>query len=92
MGVSKGRALEQLAARLGVGRLETMAIGDNWNDVEMLEWAGQAVLMGNASAELRTMAKLRGWKQAPHNDEDGVAVILERELARQAAQEMQEAR
>ena len=31
-----------------------MAIGDNWNDVEMLEWAGQGVLMGNAAAELRT--------------------------------------
>jgi Cof subfamily protein (haloacid dehalogenase superfamily) len=91
LGVSKGKALEQLAARLGVGRLETMAIGDNWNDVEMLEWAGQAVLMGNASTELRTMAKLRGWKQAPPNDEDGVAVILERELERQAAQQMQEA-
>ena len=92
VGVSKGWALEQLATRLGVGRLETMAIGDNWNDVEMLEWAGQAVLMGNASAELRTMAKLRGWKQAPPNDEDGVAVILERELERQATQQMQEAR
>jgi Cof subfamily protein (haloacid dehalogenase superfamily) len=90
-GVSKGWALEQLAARLGVGRLETMAIGDNWNDVEMLEWAGQSILMGNASVELRTMAKLRGWKQAPPNDEDGVAVVLERELQRQAAQQMQEA-
>jgi Cof subfamily protein (haloacid dehalogenase superfamily) len=92
VGVSKGWALERLAARLGVGRLETMAIGDNWNDVEMLEWAGQSVVMGNAAAELRTMAKLRGWKQAPPNDEDGVAVVLERELARHAAQQMQEAR
>lgn len=91
LGVSKGWALEQLAGRLGIGRLETMAIGDNWNDVEMLLWAGQGVLMGNASAELRTMAKLRGWKQAPPNDEDGVAVILERELERQAALQMQEA-
>jgi Cof subfamily protein (haloacid dehalogenase superfamily) len=90
-GVSKGWALEQLAARLGIGRLETMAIGDNWNDVEMLEWAGQGVMMGNASAELRTMARLRGWKQAPPNDEDGVAVILERELERQRARQMQEA-
>ena len=90
-GVSKGWALEKLAARLGVGRLETMAIGDNWNDVEMLEWAGQGVLMSNASAELRTMARLRGWKQAPPNDEDGVAVILEREMQRQSERQMQEA-
>jgi len=76
-GVSKGFALERLAARLGVDRKETMAIGDNWNDVDMLEWAGQAVLMGNAAQELRTMAKMRGWKQAPHNDQDGVAQVLE---------------
>lgn len=81
-GVSKGWALERLAARLGVDRRATMAIGDNWNDVNMLEWAGQAVLMGNAARELRTLAKMRGWKQAPTNDEDGVAVVLERVLVR----------
>jgi Cof subfamily protein (haloacid dehalogenase superfamily) len=83
-GVSKGWALERLAARLGIDRKETMAIGDNWNDVGMLEWAGQAVLMANAADDLRTMAKLRGWKQAPLNDHDGVAVVLEAMLARQA--------
>jgi len=76
-GVSKGWALERLADRLGVGRKETMAIGDNWNDVDMLEWAGQGVMMGNAAVELRTMAKMRGWKQAPPNDHDGVAQVLE---------------
>ena len=84
-GVSKGWALERLATRLGIDRRETMAIGDNWNDVEMLEWAGQAVLMGNAAQELKTKAKLRGWKQAPENDHDGVAVVLEAEAARLAA-------
>jgi len=62
-----------------------MAIGDNWNDVGMLEWAGQGVVMGNAALELRTMAKMRGWKQAPANDQDGVAVVLERALARKTA-------
>ncbi len=81
-GVSKGWALGRLAARLGVDRKETMAIGDNWNDVDMLEWAGQAILMSNASLELRGMAKMRGWKQAPPNDEDGVAVVLEAAIAR----------
>ncbi|HEU5457039.1 MAG TPA: HAD hydrolase family protein, partial [Terracidiphilus sp.] len=87
-GISKGWALERLAARLGVDRRETMAIGDNWNDEHMLEWAAQAVVMGNASQELRTLAKMRGWKQAPRNDEDGVAVVLERELARRVAAEV----
>jgi hypothetical protein len=62
-----------------------MAIGDNWNDVDMLEWAGQGVLMGNAALELRAMGKMRGWKQAPHNDEDGVAAVLETAVARRAA-------
>jgi hypothetical protein len=84
-GVSKGWALERLARRLGVDRKETMAIGDNWNDVDMLEWAGQGVMMGNAAPELRAMAKMRGWKQAPHNDEDGVAVVLEAAVARLSA-------
>ena len=83
-GISKGWALERLAARLGVDRKETMAIGDNWNDVGMLEWAGQGIVMANAAAELRTLAKMRGWKQAPSNDADGVAVALEAALARMA--------
>jgi len=84
-GVSKGWALERLARSVGIDRKEVMAIGDNWNDVEMLEWAGQAVLMGNAAQDLKTRAKLRGWKQAPPYDDDGVAVLLEAEAARLAA-------
>jgi hydroxymethylpyrimidine pyrophosphatase-like HAD family hydrolase len=83
-GVSKGRALERLAARLGVDRKESMAIGDNWNDVRMLEWAGQGIVMANAAAELRTLAKTSGWKQAQSNDADGVAVVLETVLTRLA--------
>jgi Cof subfamily protein (haloacid dehalogenase superfamily) len=84
-GVSKGWALQRLAARLGLDRQETLAIGDNWNDVDMLDWAGQGVIMGNAAAELRSLAKTRGWEQAPPNDEDGVAVVLEAVVAKVAA-------
>jgi len=84
-GVTKGRALERLAARLGVSPRETMAIGDNWNDVGMFEWAGQAVVMANAPADLRTLAKMRGWKQAPSNDQDGVARVLEAALRKVSA-------
>jgi hypothetical protein len=83
-GVSKASALKSLAARLGVDRKQVMAIGDNWNDVEMLEWAGQGVMMGNAEAELRTLAKTRGWKLAPTNSEDGVAAVLEAAVAMHA--------
>jgi hypothetical protein len=87
-GVHKGWALERLARRLGVDRKETMAIGDNWNDVAMLEWAGQAVVMGNASSELRTMARMRGWKQARTNDQDGVAVVLETVLKKHSGMQV----
>ena len=41
--------------------------------------------MGNAAQDLRTMAKMRGWKQAPPNDEDGVASVLEVATARTRA-------
>ena len=84
LGVSKGSALELLASRLGVDRKETMAIGDNWNDVGMLEWAGQGIVMANAAIELRAMAKMRGWKQTQSNDADGVALVLETALAKLA--------
>jgi hypothetical protein len=80
LGVGKGPALARLAARLGINQRETMAIGDNWNDVGMFEWAAQPVVMANAPAGLRTLAKTRGWKQAPPNDHDGVAQVLEAAL------------
>jgi Cof subfamily protein (haloacid dehalogenase superfamily) len=79
-GVSKSSALERLANRLGISQAETMAIGDNWNDESMLDWAGTGVLMGNATDDLRTMAPGRGWLIGPTNDEDGVAVMLERAI------------
>jgi len=80
-GVSKRSALERLALRLGIAREETMAIGDNWNDEAMLDWAGTGVLMGNATEELRNLAPQRGWLVGPTNSEDGVAVMLERAIS-----------
>lgn len=81
-GVSKATALESLAAALGIDRSEVMAIGDNWNDLDMLEWAGQSFVMANASTEMRAHAKTRGWKQTARNDDDGVAIALEAAVAR----------
>jgi hydroxymethylpyrimidine pyrophosphatase-like HAD family hydrolase len=49
-----------------------MAIGDNHNDVEMLEFAGHPVIMGNACEELRG----RGWSVTLGNDQCGVAAAL----------------
>jgi Cof subfamily protein (haloacid dehalogenase superfamily) len=80
-GVCKRYALERLARRLGIAQEETMAIGDNWNDESMLDWAGTGVLMGNATEELRSMASTRGWRVGPTNVEDGVAVMLEKAIA-----------
>jgi Cof subfamily protein (haloacid dehalogenase superfamily) len=88
-GVTKGWALARLAERLGVERKETMAIGDNWNDVEMLEWAGQAVMMGNAAQDLRTLAKARGWKQAQPNDREGAAQAIEEALRKVASAKLE---
>jgi hydroxymethylpyrimidine pyrophosphatase-like HAD family hydrolase len=58
-----------------------MAIGDNFNDVEMLGWAGHPVLMSNAPAELLEMAGGRGWRLTASNDQDGVARAVARALA-----------
>jgi Cof subfamily protein (haloacid dehalogenase superfamily) len=74
---SKGHALEEYARSLGLGAAEVMAIGDNFNDQAMLEFAGSAVLMANAGVEMRALADQRGWAIALSNDEDGVAATLE---------------
>jgi Cof subfamily protein (haloacid dehalogenase superfamily) len=69
---SKGHALERWAAHRGFRREEVMAIGDNHNDVEMLEFAGHPVIMGNACEELRG----RGWSVTLGNDQCGVAAAV----------------
>jgi hypothetical protein len=71
-GCSKGHALARWAAHRGYHREEVMAIGDNHNDVEMLEFAGHPVIMGNACEELRS----RGWSITLGNDKCGVAAAL----------------
>jgi Cof subfamily protein (haloacid dehalogenase superfamily) len=71
-GCSKGHALERWAAHRGFQREEVMAIGDNHNDVEMLEFAGHPVIMGNACEELRA----RGWSVTLGNDACGVAAAI----------------
>ncbi|WP_353072267.1 HAD family hydrolase [Tunturiibacter gelidiferens] len=76
-GCSKGSALLRLAETHGVKAEEILAIGDNWNDVSMLEVAGQAVLMGNAPEDLKAMAAERGWVMGRRHDEDGVAEAIE---------------
>jgi Cof subfamily protein (haloacid dehalogenase superfamily) len=75
-GCSKGHALERWARHRGFAREQIMAIGDNYNDVEMLEFAGTPFIMGNACTEL----KARGWFETASNDQNGVATAVERVL------------
>jgi Cof subfamily protein (haloacid dehalogenase superfamily) len=75
-GCTKGSALAQWAGRLGVARHDVMAIGDNLNDLAMLEYAGRPVVMGNAAPEL----KARGFPQTGTNDEGGLAEAIRAHL------------
>lgn len=72
--VDKSEALGFLCARWGVEIGEVLAIGDNWNDREMLLTAGKGCVMGNADPELRAL----GLEVLPGNDDDGVAYAVER--------------
>ena len=72
--VSKGAALRNWASRQGYTPGEVMAIGDNFNDLEMLSFAGIPVVMGNSVAEMRA----DGWHVTGTNDEGGVGQAIER--------------
>jgi Cof subfamily protein (haloacid dehalogenase superfamily) len=75
---TKGQALAWRAAQLGLTRDEVMAIGDNFNDLGMLEYAGLAVVMENAVSGLKT----RGWHVTGHQNDGGVAAAIERFVLR----------
>ena len=76
--VGKAEALAFLQERWGLGAAETLAIGDNWNDREMLEGAGLGLVMGNAEPGLHAL----GLPVLPTSDEDGVAVAIEQHVLR----------
>jgi Cof subfamily protein (haloacid dehalogenase superfamily) len=76
-GVNKGAALEELAAELGVGADEVVAFGDYPNDLPMLAWAGTSIAPGNAHPDV--LAEVD--EVTAPNDEDGVALAIERLLA-----------
>ena len=72
--VSKGHALARLADHLGLSPRETIGIGDNDNDLELVERAGLGVAMGNASPAVKTAADYI----ALPVDEEGVVEVIER--------------
>jgi Cof subfamily protein (haloacid dehalogenase superfamily) len=75
-GVDKAAGLDKVGFRLGVAQHDVLAVGDGHNDMEMLEWAGWGVAMGNAPADVQAVADEVG----PHVDDDGAAQVLRRYL------------
>lgn len=72
--VSKAVGLRKAAEYLGIGRGEIMALGDSYNDTDMLIWAGLGVAMGNAEAEVKEAAD----HVTSDNENDGAARAIER--------------
>ncbi len=73
-GITKAHAVQRVCDRLGVGVREVLAIGDNFNDLTVLAWAGRAAAPANAIAEVLSIVH----QVVPSNEEDGVAQLLER--------------
>ncbi len=73
-GISKGNALEKLLSQYGIPLEETIAIGDNLNDVSMFEKAGLSIAMGNAREDIKRICK----DTTLSNKEDGVAHAIYR--------------
>jgi hydroxymethylpyrimidine pyrophosphatase-like HAD family hydrolase len=72
-GCTKGAALARWARHCGISPSDVMAIGDNHNDFEMLQFAALPVLMANSSPGLVS----NGWRVTLSNDQDGVAAAIE---------------
>ncbi len=72
--VSKGKAVEFLCDKLNIRPEEVMAIGDNENDLSMIEYAGLGVAMGNATEKMKERADYI----TSTNDEDGLAKAIEK--------------
>ena len=70
--VSKEHALKELAKHYKLSLAETMTIGDNFNDIPMLESAGIGVAMGNAPKEVKSHAT----KITSSNDKSGVSLAI----------------
>jgi len=71
---SKGIALAEVGKAYGIAQKEMIAVGDGYNDVSMLEYAGLGVAMGNAPEDIKALCQ----DVTLSNDEDGVAAVIEK--------------
>ena len=72
--VNKGLAIKELLKKYGISPEETMAFGDQWNDLEMLKFVKYGYLMGNATEELKE--KFSDDRITLSNDEDGIYEVI----------------
>lgn len=70
---NKGSSLEYIANQLNIKKEEVMVIGDNYNDISMIEYAGMGVAMGQSDSEIKSKAQFISLT----NDDDGVAYALQ---------------
>ena len=73
LNTSKGKGVLQVAKRFGVRPEEIICFGDNYNDIEMIQYAGLGIAMGNSVPDLKKVADF----VTLSNREDGVALVLE---------------
>ncbi|MDD7794993.1 Cof-type HAD-IIB family hydrolase [Clostridium sp. 'White wine YQ'] len=73
-GCNKASGLQKLVEYLGISKEEIIAIGDAENDIEMIEYAGLGVAMGNAKEEIKSIANFI----TKSNEEDGVTFVIEK--------------
>ncbi|GEB33710.1 Cof-type HAD-IIB family hydrolase [Brevibacillus parabrevis] len=73
-GISKASGLALLAKRLEISPEQIVAVGDNYNDLEMLQFVGMGVAMGNAPDEVKRLAR----HVTDTNDQHGVAAVIQK--------------
>lgn len=78
LGVTKASALAELSEMFGIPREEVAAVGDNYLDREMIEWAGLGACMEDGAEEVKAIADL----VIPPCDEDGVATFIDQYVLR----------
>ncbi len=72
-GVSKGHSAQRLCEKLGIEQTQTLSIGNDYNDIDLLEWTDQSYVVENSPEELKAKFKV-----VKSNEEDGFAEVVEK--------------
>ena len=74
LGIEKSQSIDKLIKTIGIKQEEVIAVGDGYNDMGMIQYAGLGVAMANAEEEVKAAANY----VTLSNEEDGVAVVVEK--------------